>query len=54
VVVYTDQPTVDRLRTALALKVDYFAFKPVDIEEIKSALFRLISRRTLYHSFSST
>jgi DNA-binding response OmpR family regulator len=33
VVVYTDRPTVGRLRTALALKVDYFAFKLVDIED---------------------
>ena len=30
---------------ALALQVDYLALKPVDVDEIRSALFRLISRR---------
>lgn len=46
VVIYTGEPTVERLRTALALQVDYVALKPVDVEEIQAALFRLISRRS--------
>jgi hypothetical protein len=25
--------------------VDYFAFQPIDLDEIKAALFRLIARR---------
>jgi DNA-binding response OmpR family regulator len=47
VVIYTAEPTVERLRAALALQVDYLALKPVDLDEIRSALFRLISRRTV-------
>jgi DNA-binding response OmpR family regulator len=46
VVIYTAEPTVEHLRAALALQVDYLALKPVDVDEIRSALFRLISRRT--------
>ena len=45
ILVYTDDPTVERLRAALALGVDYFAFKPVDLDEIKTALFRLVAFR---------
>ena len=47
VVIYTGEPTVERLRAALALHVDYVALKPVDVEEVRSALFRLISRRSV-------
>jgi DNA-binding NtrC family response regulator len=45
VVVYTGNPTVERLRAALELGVDYFAFKPMDLDEMKSALFRLVAAR---------
>ncbi|MEP6643292.1 MAG: response regulator [Acidobacteriaceae bacterium] len=45
VVMYSGHPTVERLREALALGVDYFAFKPVDLDEIKTALYRLVARR---------
>jgi DNA-binding response OmpR family regulator len=45
VLVYTGDPTVERLRAALELGVDYFAFKPVDLDEIKTALFRLVAFR---------
>jgi DNA-binding NarL/FixJ family response regulator len=45
VMIYTGDPTVERLRRALHVGVDYVAFKPGDLQEIKSALFRLISRR---------
>jgi len=45
VLVYTGNPTVERLRAALELGVDYFAFKPVDLDEIKTALSRLVARR---------
>lgn len=45
VLVYTGYPTVERLRAALDLGVDYFAFKPVDLDEIKTALFRLVAFR---------
>ena len=45
VLIYSGHPTVDNLRAALSLRVDYFAFKPVDLDEIKTALSRLIARR---------
>lgn len=46
-VIYTGYPTLEQLRAALALHVDYLAFKPVDLDEIKAALHRLIARRTV-------
>ncbi|MGE5207081.1 MAG: response regulator [Chlamydiota bacterium] len=47
VVIYTGYPTVDQLRAALALHVDYLALKPVDLDEIKAALHRLVTRRAV-------
>jgi DNA-binding NtrC family response regulator len=47
VVIYTGYPAVEQLRAALALRVDYLAFKPVDLDEIKAALRRLITRRAV-------
>lgn len=52
VLIYSDYPTVDRLRAAHALPVDYFAFKPVDLDEIKKALSRLVARRAESLAFS--
>ncbi|MGH9513143.1 MAG: response regulator [Terriglobales bacterium] len=45
VLLYTDNPTVERLRAALKLGVDYFAFKPMDLDELKTALSRLVALR---------
>ncbi len=45
ILIYTGDPTVERLRAALDLGIDYFAFKPVDLDEIKTALFRLVAFR---------
>jgi DNA-binding response OmpR family regulator len=53
VVIYTAEPTVEHLRAALALQVDYVALKPVDLDEIRSALSRLISRRAASFSLAS-
>jgi len=50
ILVYTGNPTAERLRAALDLGVDYFAFKPVDLDEIKTALFRLVARRAAIFS----
>lgn len=47
VVIYTGYPTLEQLRAALALRVDYLALKPVDLEEIKTALHRLVTRRAV-------
>ncbi|HZQ67496.1 MAG TPA: response regulator [Terriglobales bacterium] len=46
IVIYTGYPTVQQLREALRLRVDYVALKPVDLNEIKAALRRLIARRS--------
>jgi DNA-binding NtrC family response regulator len=45
VVLYTGYPSIEQLRAALALKVDYLALKPVDVDEMKAALLRLVARR---------
>lgn len=45
VLIYSEQPTVEGLRAAMKIQVDYFAFKPVDLDEIKGALSRLVARR---------
>lgn len=45
ILIYTSHPTVERLRHALAARVDYFAFKPIDLDEIKLAITRLVTRR---------
>lgn len=47
VVIYTGYPTLEQLRAALAMRVDYLALKPVDLEEIKRALHRLVTRRAV-------
>jgi DNA-binding NtrC family response regulator len=49
VVVYSGNPSVDKLRAAMLARVDYFAFQPIDLDEIKAALFRLISRRADFY-----
>ena len=50
VVVYSGSPSVSKLRAAMSARVDYFAFQPIDLDEIKAALFRLIARRGDYSS----
>jgi DNA-binding NtrC family response regulator len=47
VVIYTGYPTLEQLRAALAIHVDYLALKPVDLDEIKTALHRLLARRAV-------
>lgn len=46
IVIYTGYPTIQQLRQALKLRVDYVALKPVDLNEIRAALRRLIARRS--------
>lgn len=48
VVVYSGNPSLAKLRAAMSARVDYFAFQPIDLDEIKAALFRLIARRADY------
>jgi DNA-binding NtrC family response regulator len=47
VVIYTGFPNPQQLRAAMALRVDYLAFKPGEIAEITGALDTLITRRAV-------
>ncbi|HUS18317.1 MAG TPA: response regulator [Terriglobales bacterium] len=46
VVICTGYANVENIQTALNLRVDYLATKPVDLEELKGALIRLLQRRS--------
>jgi CheY-like chemotaxis protein len=46
VIICTGYANVQNIQTALELRVDYLATKPVDLEELKGALVRLLLRRT--------
>lgn len=42
--VYVSYPNVERLRAALALRVDYCGFKPLEVEEIRKVVRLLVAR----------
>ena len=42
--VYASYPNVDRLRAALALRVDYCGFKPLEVDEIRKVVRLLVAR----------
>jgi DNA-binding response OmpR family regulator len=42
--VYLSYPNVERLRAALALRVDYCGFKPLEVEEIRKVVRLLLAR----------
>lgn len=42
--VYTSYPDVAQLRAALALRVDYCGFKPLEVEEIRKVVRLLLAR----------
>ncbi|HUR37066.1 MAG TPA: response regulator [Terriglobales bacterium] len=46
IIICTGYANVDNIQTALDLRVDYLATKPVDLEELKGALRRLLVRRS--------
>lgn len=52
-VVYTGFPSVEHLHSALKLQVDYLALKPVGVDEMRSALTRLIRRRNALSAASA-
>jgi DNA-binding NtrC family response regulator len=52
VVLITGDPTVEKLRAAMAVAVDHVSFKPLELEEITAALHRLIARRNDSLSFA--
>ena len=45
VFLYTSSPDMEELRTALAVHVDYCAFKPVAVDELRNVLRLLVVRR---------
>ena len=46
VFVYTSFPDMERLRAALALRVDYCAFKPMEVEQLRHVVRLLVVRRS--------
>jgi CheY-like chemotaxis protein len=42
----TGAPTAEKLRAALQLRINYVVIKPIDLQELKQALSRLIARRS--------
>lgn len=42
--VYASYPNVERLRAALALRVDYCGFKPLEVDEIRQVVRLLLAR----------
>ncbi len=46
VIICTGYANIDNIQAALNLRIDYLATKPVDLEELKGALVRLLLRRT--------
>ncbi|HWG40396.1 MAG TPA: response regulator [Candidatus Acidoferrales bacterium] len=42
--VYASYPNVERLRAALALRVDYCGFKPLEVDEIRNVVRLLLAR----------
>jgi CheY-like chemotaxis protein len=45
VIVSTADPTTEKLRAAMALRISYLLFKPIDLNELKLALARILTRR---------
>ena len=45
VFLYVSSPDMKQLRAALALHVDYCAFKPVEVDELRNVLRLLVVRR---------
>jgi len=44
-ILYTGFPTLAAIREAFRARVDYAVFKPIDMNELRSSLFRLIRHR---------
>ena len=44
--VYLSYPNVERLRAALALRVDYCGFKPLEVDEIRKVVRLLVARNS--------
>jgi len=45
IIVSTADPTTEKLRAAMALHISYLLFKPIDLNELKLVLSRILTRR---------
>jgi YesN/AraC family two-component response regulator len=43
--IFTGYGSVENARGALGIQVDYFALKPLDLDDLKNALHRLLVSR---------
>ena len=46
IILSTGTPTREKLQAALRLRINYVVIKPIDLQELKQALSRLIARRS--------
>jgi CheY-like chemotaxis protein len=46
IILSTGAPTTEKLRAAMQLRINYVVIKPIDLQELKQALSRLIARRS--------
>jgi len=46
IILSTAAPTTEKLRAALRLQINYLVIKPIDLQELRLALSRMIARRS--------
>jgi CheY-like chemotaxis protein len=45
IILSTADPTTEKLRAAMQLRINYVVIKPIDLQELRQALSRMIARR---------
>ena len=45
IILSTAAPTAEKLRAAMRLRINYLVIKPIDLQELRQALSRMIARR---------
>jgi CheY-like chemotaxis protein len=46
IILSTAEPTPEKLRAAMQLRINYLVIKPIDLQELRQALCRMIARRS--------
>jgi CheY-like chemotaxis protein len=46
IILSTGAPTTEKLRAAMQLRINYVVIKPIDLQELRQALSRMIARRS--------
>jgi CheY-like chemotaxis protein len=46
IILSTADPTAEKLRAAMELRINYLVIKPIDLQELRQALCRMIARRS--------